>query len=69
MEPIFRARLAAVLTRARLTAGLTQQQLADAVGVHRMTVHRWERAQRLPDAYQLALLAATYGQPLELPAL
>lgn len=32
----------------RLKAGLTQQQVADVVGVHRMTVARWETGERHP---------------------
>jgi DNA-binding XRE family transcriptional regulator len=32
----------------RADAGLTQQDLADALGVHRETVSRWERGARSP---------------------
>ena len=35
--------------RARLTLGLTVQQMADKLGVHRDTYSKWERgAQRIP---------------------
>jgi DNA-binding XRE family transcriptional regulator len=32
----------------RVEAGLTQQDLADTIGVHRETVSRWERGSRTP---------------------
>jgi DNA-binding transcriptional regulator YiaG len=32
----------------RLTAGVSQQRLADELGVHRMTVVRWESGERNP---------------------
>lgn len=32
----------------RVAAGVTQQRLADEVGVHRMTVARWETGERHP---------------------
>ncbi|MFE2943379.1 helix-turn-helix domain-containing protein [Streptomyces sp. NPDC059255] len=38
----------AVCTRLRLAAGLTQQDVADAVGVKRVAVTRWELGQTRP---------------------
>jgi DNA-binding XRE family transcriptional regulator len=34
----------------RLRAGLSQQQMADLVGVERSALARWERGERLPRA-------------------
>jgi DNA-binding transcriptional regulator YiaG len=36
------------IARRRTALGLTQQQLADAVGVHRITVTRWEAGRVIP---------------------
>lgn len=38
--------------------GLTQGKLAELVGVHAMTVSKWERGQLAPAPYQAAILAA-----------
>lgn len=32
----------------RLASGVTQERLARELGVHRMTVHRWETGERSP---------------------
>jgi len=37
--------------------GLTQAQLAGLLGVHWMTVSRWERGTLVPTAWQQAMLA------------
>lgn len=56
------------LAAARNAAGLTQQQVADAVGVDRKTVQRWEASgvawARRPDYAQQEALAAALGTPL-----
>lgn len=39
----------------------SQEEAADAIGVHRNTIFRWERGDAIPDAGQLARLAAFYG--------
>lgn len=53
----------------RLGGYLSQQQLADKLGLSKMTVGRWERGQQLPDAYEIArlceLLGATPSELLE----
>ncbi|MFF3312953.1 helix-turn-helix domain-containing protein [Streptomyces sp. NPDC002952] len=46
----------AVRARLRKAAGLTQEEVADAFGVHRMAMLRWENGQSMPrrrhrDAY------------------
>ncbi|MDQ3326232.1 MAG: helix-turn-helix domain-containing protein [Actinomycetota bacterium] len=38
----------AVARAIRVEAGVSQQRLADEVGVHRMTVARWEAGERRP---------------------
>ena len=45
------------LRRARKAAGLTQQQLADSMGVMQNAVSNWEHEVSLPRARQLPLLA------------
>lgn len=40
---------------------LTQSQLADKLGVHPMTVSRWERGERTPDADVVAEIARLTG--------
>ena len=32
----------------RVAAGVSQERLAQELGVHRMTVHRWETGERAP---------------------
>ncbi|KGQ22295.1 XRE family transcriptional regulator [Thermus filiformis] len=53
--------LAAKLRQAREEAGLTQERLAQALGVSRELVALWERGDRRPSSYQLARLAAVCG--------
>lgn len=49
---------AATLRRARTTAGLTQDQLADLAGVSAQTVSTWETGRSVPGPRLLAALAA-----------
>lgn len=44
------------LTAARRAAGLTQQDLAAALGVHKQTVYRWEAGEQIPDVWHWSLL-------------
>lgn len=37
---------------------MTQEQLARLLGVHTLTVSKWERGQTAPSAHQVALLQA-----------
>ena len=44
------------LTAARKAAGMTQEELSEAVHVARNTISNWERGQRQPDLDTLRLL-------------
>lgn len=50
------------LLRLRLSHGLTQEQAASLLGIHRTTLNRWERGQEVPHPMTLkgaiALLAS-----------
>lgn len=46
------------LAGARKRAGLTQQQLADKLGVERTAVTKWETQGRLPDVHHINALVA-----------
>lgn len=41
----------------RVAAGVTQERLAQELGVHRMTVHRWETGERQPRGVHRAMYA------------
>lgn len=57
----------AEVTSIRTTLGFTQVQLAQLLGVHPLTVSKWERNQGQPTPHQAALLrsfgAACGSQP------
>lgn len=53
--------LGAELKKARTAAGLTQQQLADALGVTRPTVSRYEDGTRFPDAATITKIVEVLG--------
>jgi transcriptional regulator with XRE-family HTH domain len=53
-----------MLKRARLRRKLTQAQLADKVGVHKITVSRLERGDRQPSMSLLQRLAKALGVPV-----
>lgn len=46
---------------ARIAAGMTQQQLADALGVAQQSVTRWETGAREPRVSTLRRIAAVLG--------
>jgi DNA-binding transcriptional regulator YiaG len=46
------------ITRRRTALGLTQAELADAIGSHRITVHRWEAGKSMPNGVALRALAS-----------
>lgn len=57
------------LAEARVAAGLTQQQLADALGVSKPRVSEWERGHTEPRASRLPAVARAVGvDPLQLVA-
>lgn len=61
---IRRLQLGIRITDLRRTAGLSQDQLADRIGVERRTIQRYERAERDPRYPDLLLLADALGVPL-----
>lgn len=53
------------LKKLRKSAGLTQTELADRMGVHPQTISKWERGISQPDISQLAALASALGVSIE----
>ncbi len=53
--------LGSTITALRKQKGMTQQELADYMGVSDKAVSKWERDQSLPDIYALARLADLFG--------
>ena len=49
----------------RMAARLTQEQLAEAVGVSRQTVAKWESGETSPDLEHAAALASALGTTLD----
>lgn len=49
----------------RLKAGLTQEQLAERLGVAAQSVSKWENAVAMPDITALPLLAETFGVTID----
>lgn len=58
-------RFAANLRRARRNAGLSQEALGDAAGMHRTAIGLLERGARVPRIDTLLKLAVALGVPLE----
>lgn len=50
--------LGAAIAAARAAAGLSLADVGELVGVHRQTVHRWERGDQAPDAWHWAVLCS-----------
>lgn len=46
---------------ARTQAGLSQQQVADQLGIHQTAISNWEKGKNLPAAAMLAKVAHLYG--------
>lgn len=53
------------LLNARKSKGLTQEAVAEKLGVSRQTVSKWETGETLPDIRQSKRLAALYGVTLD----
>ena len=49
-----------------MSAGMTQEQLAQAAGVSSITVSRWERGAHEPQLHQYSRLADATGVDIEL---
>ena len=49
----------------RKRQGLSQEELADSVGVSRQAVSKWERAESAPDTDNIIALARLYGTSLD----
>lgn len=59
------AKIGQFLKQLRRGQGLTQEQLAEALGVSNRSVSRWETGVSLPDFDILLLLAERYGVSME----
>ena len=57
--------IGARLKEARLGAGLTQEQAAEALGVSRQTVSNWENEKTYPDIVSVIRLSDLYGVSLD----
>ena len=53
------------LIKLRKKAGLSQEELADKLGLSRQAVSKWERAEASPDTDNLICLAKLYGVSLD----
>ena len=49
----------------RFKAGLTQEQLAEKLGVAAQSVSKWENAVAMPDITALPLLAEVFGVSID----
>ena len=49
----------------RTISGMTQEQVAEAVGVSRVTYLKWERYETFPDVKQLVKLSEVFGCSLD----
>jgi HTH-type transcriptional regulator/antitoxin HipB len=62
---IMNIEIASRLAAKRKKAGLSQEGLAEALGVSRQTVSKWERSESSPDTDNLIALAKLYGASLD----
>jgi HTH-type transcriptional regulator/antitoxin HipB len=53
------------LVKLRKKHGLSQEELADRLGISRRAVSKWERAESSPDTDNLICLAKLYGVSLD----
>ncbi len=50
----------------RMKAGMTQEDIADKLGVSRQSVAKWERGESLPDIESCVALADTFGMTVDM---
>lgn len=62
---IMNIKIADRLVRLRKEKGLSQEELADKLGLSRQAVSKWERAEASPDTDNLICLAKLYGVSLD----
>ena len=53
------------LVELRKQNGLSQEELADKLGISRQAVSKWERSEASPDTDNLICLAELYGMSLD----
>ena len=53
------------LFQARKKVGLSQETIAEKLGVSRQTISKWETDETVPDIYQSKALAKIYGVPID----
>ena len=53
------------LRKARKSKGITQAELAEAIGVHEMTIRRWETDKRSPRIEEIRALASFLEIPVD----
>lgn len=59
------AEITEALKELRAEHHLTQQELADTLGVTRQSVSNWERGKNLPDIEAIVCISETYGISLD----
>lgn len=53
------------LAAARVNAGMTQEEAANALGINRTTLIKWENGQTIPGTIQLIAMANVYKIPID----
>ena len=57
--------IGAKLRQARIAAGLTQEQTAEALGVSRQSISNWENEKNYPDIVSVVRLSDLYAVSLD----
>jgi Predicted transcriptional regulators len=63
--PTIKEAVAVSFKSCRKNAGYTQQEIADAMRTHRVTISRWENGVYEPDCKALRRMSALYGCSLD----